>query len=401
MPLPVVFVLLTVMIDTMGVGLIMPVMPDLIKEVTGGNLANAALWGGVLTAAFAAMQFLFAPFLGSLSDRFGRRPVLLLSLAVMAVDYVVMAFAGSIWLLLVGRIIGGITAATHATASATMADLSEPGKESEGFGLVAAAVGLGFIAGPLIGGALGEFGTRAPFWAAAVLAAANLILGWVVLRETVTDDIRRPFAWRRANPFGSFYDLSKLPGIGRGVISFFLYQFSFAVYPAVWAYYGKAQFGWNAGMIGLSLALFGVSMVVVQGVLIRAILARFGDRGTAILGLVFSAIGFGALAVIDSGIVALILTPLAAMGAVFSPALQGLMSVKLGPDRQGELQGILGSASAVAMAIAPLMMGGIFAHYAAPDAAWYFPGAPFILSLVLTLVAMILFLAPTSQTQKS
>lgn len=401
MPLPVFFVLMTVMIDTMGVGLIMPVMPDLIEEVTGGTLADAALWGGVLTTAFAVMQFLFAPLLGSLSDRFGRRPVLLVSLAVMAVDYVVMAFAGAIWLLLLGRIVGGITAATHAAASATMADLAEPGKESQGFGMVAAAVGLGFIAGPLIGGFLGEFGTRAPFWAAAVLASANGILGWFVLRETVTDDIRRRFDWRRANPFGSFYILSKLPGIGRGLTSFFLYQFSFTVYPAVWAYFGKAQFGWNAGMIGLSLALFGVSMVLVQGVFIRPILTWFGDRGTAILGLVFSAIGFGALSVITSGTWALILTPLAAIGAVFSPAIQGLMSHQLGPERQGELQGILGSISAVAMAIAPLLMGWIFAHYAAPEAAWHFPGAPFVLSFVLTLLAMVLFLSPTSRSQKS
>lgn len=400
MPLPVVFVLITVMIDTMGVGLIMPVMPDLIEEITGGSLADAALWGGVLTAAFAVMQFLFAPLLGSLSDRFGRRPVLLVSLAVMAVDYIVMAFAGAIWLLLVGRIIGGITAATHAAASATMADLSEPGKEAEGFGLVSAAVGLGFIAGPLIGGALGEFGTRAPFWAAAALATANGIFGWYVLRETVTDDIRRKFDWRRANPFGSFYTLSKLPGIGKGLVGFFCYQFSFTVYPAVWAYFGKARFGWDAGMIGLSLALFGVSMVLVQGVLIRSIISRFGNRGTALLGLVFSAIGFGALSVITSGSLALVLTPLAALGAIFSPAVQGIMSTKLGPARQGELQGILGSITAVAMTIAPLMMGGIFAYYADQNTSYYFPGAPFILSLALTLFALVLFLAPTSQRQK-
>lgn len=401
MPLPVVFVLLTVMIDTIGVGLIMPVMPDLIEEITGGSLADAALWGGILTATFAAMQFLFAPLLGSLSDRFGRRPVLLVSLAVMAVDYIMMAFAGVIWLLLLGRIIGGITAATHAAASATMADLSDPGKEAEGFGLISAAVGLGFIAGPLLGGALGEFGTRAPFWAAAVLATANCIFGWYVLRETVTDETRRPFDWRRANPFGSFYTLSKLPEIRKGLIGFFCYQFSFTVYPAVWAYFGKARFDWDAGMIGVSLALFGVSMVVIQGVLIRGILARFGNRGTALLGLIFSAIGFGAISVITSGTLALMLTPLAALGAIFSPAVQGVMSNTLGPKRQGELQGILGSVTAVAMAIAPLMMGWVFAYFVAPDGAIYFPGAPFVLSFLLTIFALALFLIPTSQRQSS
>lgn len=401
MNLTAVFLLATVMIDAMGVGLIMPVMPDLITEVTGGTLSDAALWGGVLTTAFAVMQFLFSPLLGNLSDWLGRRPVLLLSLAVMAADYVVMALAGTLWLLLIGRLIGGITAATHATASATMADLAEPGKEAQGFGLISAAIGLGFILGPLIGGVLGEYGTRAPFWAAAFLAGANGLLGWAVFRETVTDAIRRPFVLRKSNPFSAFLAMSHLPGVGRGLIGFFLYQVSFAVYPAVWAYFGKARFGWEPGMIGVSLAIFGVSLVLVQGVLIRSLIDRLGNRGTALFGLVFSGISYGVLSVVTSGHLALILTPLAALGAAFSPAMQGILSQRLGPSRQGELQGLLGSTSAFAMAIAPLLMTATFAHFTRAETGIYFPPAPFLVALFLTVLTLALFLAPASQQQKS
>jgi len=197
------FILITLTLDAMGIGLILPVMPDLIMEVQGGDIANAALWGGILSALFAVMQFLFSPTLGSLSDRFGRRPVLLISLAVMALDYVLMAVAGTIWLLLIGRLIGGVTAATHATASAFMADISPREKKAQNFGLISAAFGAGFVLGPVIGGLLAELGPRAPFWAAAALTAANFVFGYFVLPETVTPENRRPFEWSRANPVGA------------------------------------------------------------------------------------------------------------------------------------------------------------------------------------------------------
>lgn len=395
MPLPVVFILITVLIDAMGVGLIIPVMPELIKEVTGGDLSQAALWGGVLSTVFAVMQFLFGPVLGNLSDRFGRRPVLLTSLAVLALDYMIMALAGALWLLLIGRVVGGITAATQATANAYMADISEPGKKAQNFGLIGAAFGLGFVVGPLMGGVLGEYGTRAPFWAAGALAAANGIFGYFVLRETVTDAIRRPFEWRRANPLGAFRSLGKLPGIHRGLAIFFLYQVAFMVYPATWAYFGMAKFGWSPGMVGLSLGLFGIMMALVQGWLIRRILAWLGERGTVIYGLVFDVAAFGAIAFAPNGTVALILTPLAALGAVITPALQGLLSQTVANDQQGELQGALTSAGALAMILSPLAMTSVFAMFTAPDASVYFPGAPFILSLVLILVALVVFLWPS------
>ncbi|MCC1494456.1 TCR/Tet family MFS transporter [Cognatishimia sp. F0-27] len=392
MPLPVIFILITVMLDAMGIGLIVPVMPDLITEVTGGTLANAALWGGLLSTIFAVMQFLFGPLLGNLSDRFGRRPVLLVSLIVMAGDYVVMALAGSIWLLFVGRVVGGITAATNATASAYMADLSEPGKKAQGFGLIGAAFGMGFVLGPLIGGLLAEYGTRAPFWAAAGLSAANALFGYIVLRETVTDRIRRPFELRRANPFRALKAVANLPGIGPLLTIFFLYQLAFMVYPAVWAYFGQARFEWSPGMIGLSLGLFGVMMAVVQGGLIRLFLRKLGERGTVLYGLIFDIVAFAAIAFVTSGALALILTPLAALGAVITPALQGMMSRAVGPSRQGELQGVLTSTNAIAMILSPLMMTTVFAAFTRSDAAVYFPGAPFLLSMGLMVLALFLFM---------
>lgn len=265
----VIFIMLTVMIDAMGIGLMIPVMPDLIREVDGGSLAQAAIWGGILSTTFAVMQFLFGTVIGGLSDRYGRRPVLLITTVVMALHYVVMALAGSIWLLLVGRIVGGITASTQSTAYAYMADISEPEKRSANFGLIGASFGVGFILGPVAGGLLAEYGTRAPFWAAAILTAGNAVLGWFVLRETVTDTTRRAFDWRRANPFGALKHLGKLPGVKQLLLVYFLYNVAFAVYPSVWPYFGQERFDWTPAMIGFSLALFGAIMALVQAGLIR------------------------------------------------------------------------------------------------------------------------------------
>ena len=389
--LPLIFILVTVVIDAMGIGLIMPVMPDLIREVGGGSLAQAAIWGGILATAFAVMQFLFGPLIGNLSDRFGRRPVLLIALLVMSADYLVMAVAGTIWLLLIGRLVGGITAATQPVANAYIADISAPEEKAARFGLVGAAFGIGFVLGPLIGGVLGEFGTRAPFYAAAALAAANMVFGYFVLPETVTDRIRRPFQLQRANPFGAFRHLGKLPGIGRLTVMFFLYQVAFFVYPTIWAYFAEERFGWEPRMIGLSLAAFGVSIALTQGLLIRPVLARFGERRTVLIGLGVNMIGFAAMSVVTSGAVALALTPITALGAMAMPALQGIMSRRVPDDSQGELQGLLTSAGALAMILSPILMTQTFYLFAAEGARFYLPGAPFLLSLVLILICVVVF----------
>ncbi|MEL6102196.1 MAG: TCR/Tet family MFS transporter [Pseudomonadota bacterium] len=391
MRLPVVFILITVVLDAMGIGLIIPVMPDLIKEVGNVNLSNAALWGGVLSTTFAVMQFLFGPVIGNLSDRYGRRPILLVSLVVMALDYLVMAVAGAMWLLLLGRVVGGITAATQSTAAAYMADISTPEKKAENFGLIGAAFGIGFVLGPLVGGLLGEFGTRAPFYAAAALAALNAAFGWFVLKETVTDKIRRPFSWARANPVGTLRVLGKLPDVGPLLLVFFLYQVAFTVYPAVWSYFGQARFGWSPATIGLSLALFGIAMAIVQGGLIRYVLRWLGERGTVIYGHVFDVAIFLAIATVTSGTVALILTPIAALAGVITPALQAIMSKAVGDDQQGELQGALTSVSALAMILSPMLMTSTFAAFTSPTAPFYMPGAPFVLSAILIVLGLLAF----------
>lgn len=387
----VIFIILTVMIDAMGIGLIIPVMPDLIAQVQSADLSRAALWGGVLATTFAVMQFLFSPLVGSLSDRFGRRPVLLTSLSVMALDYVLMALAGSIWLLLLGRVIGGISAATGATASAYMADITRPEKRAAAFGMIGAGFGAGFVLGPVAGGFLAEFGTRAPFWAAAVLAAGNVIFGWIVLRETVNTRSAAPLSWRRANPLGALRALGDLPGVSRLLLVYFLYHLAFAVYPSVWSYFGKAQFGWSPAMIGGSLALFGAAMAVVQGGLIRPVLHRFAERGTVLIGFVCSITTFGLIATVTWGSAILILTPLAALAGVIPPALQALMSARVTPERQGALQGLLTSASALAMVVAPLVMTSVFAAFTSASTPVYFAGAPFVLSMILSVVALVLF----------
>ncbi len=389
----VVFIVLTIMIDAMGVGLIIPVMPDLIREVDGGDLSQAALWGGVMATTFAVMQFLFGPIMGGLSDRYGRRPVLLLALVVMAADYVLMSIAGSIWLLLLGRIIGGITAATHATASAYIADISKPEDRAANFGLIGAGFGVGFVLGPVIGGILAEYGTRAPFWAATVLALGNATLGWFVLKETVKPENRRAFDWRRANPIGALRVLGRLPGIRRLLLVYFIYHVAFAVYPSVWAYFGKERFGWSPAIIGYSLALFGLVMALVQAGLIRLMLRWFGERGTVLVGHLFSILAFGVIAVITSGTLALILTPLAALAGVIPPALQGIMSRQVAANAQGELQGALSSAVALSMILSPMVMTSVFSRFAGPDAPLYLPSAPFVLAMGLAGLGLIIFLS--------
>ena len=391
--LAVTFILITTVLDSMGIGLIMPVMPDLIREIDGGDLGQAALWGGILATIFAVMQFLFGPTIGSLSDRFGRRPILLISLVIMAFDYVLMAVAGTMWLLIIGRIIGGITAATQSTAAAYMADISKPEEKAANFGLIGAAFGVGFVLGPLIGGVLAEYGTRAPFWAAAFLAAANAIFGYFVLPETVTDRIRRPFSIRRANPLGAFKHIGQLPGLKRLMMIIFVYAIAFFVYPGVWAYFGALQFGWGPGMIGLSLGIFGIGIAVVQGLLMKPILRLLGERNTVIAGLSVDVLAFVALGFVTNGWIALALTPLTALGSVAGPALQGIMSRTAADDQQGELQGTLASITAVATIAAPLIMTQTFFYFTHAGAPFYLPGAPFLLAAVLTLGCITIFVS--------
>lgn len=385
------FIIVTLVVNAMGIGLILPVMPDLLTDIQGGTLGNAAIWGGILSTSFAAMQFLFSPVVGALSDRLGRRPVLLVSLIIMCLDYLVMAVAGSIWLLLISRLVGGMTAATQSTAAAYIADITPGDDKATRFGVMGAAFGVGFVLGPVIGGLLAEYGTRMPFIAAAVLAGSNALFGFFVLPETVTDSTRRTLDWRRANPFGAFKQIGKLPDLKRLLLMFFLYECAFVVYPSVWAYFTKAKFGWSPSMVGYSLALFGISIAIVQGGLIKHVLAYLGERGTIVYGIVVNGLVFVFISVVWNGWVALAFTPVTALGAVVTPVLQGRMSRIAADNQQGELQGVVSSVRSLAAIFSPLLMTQVF-WLATSAQGMTLAGAPFLLSAALMVVCLLVFL---------
>lgn len=385
------FVCVTVVIDAMGIGIIMPVMPDLIQELTDLPIGAAALWGGYLTFVYALMQFAFGPVVGNLSDRFGRRPVLIASLAALTADYLLMGVAPTLWLLFLGRLLAGVAGATHSTANAFIADLTPREKRAQGFGLIGAAFGVGFILGPVIGGLAGELGTRAPFFVAAALAFANLCYGTVVLPESLPVERRRRFVWSRANPLGALVQVSRLPRVGWLVAAFFLFGLAHYVYPAIWSFYAKAAFAWSSAEIGLSLALVGIGFAVVQGGLIRVVLPRFGEARTAWAGFVLSIGGLVWVAFATEGWMALAVIPVTALGAIVTPALTGLMANATPDNAQGELQGVLSSVSAVTMIVTPVFATQMFGHYTGAGSPVYFPGAPFLAASVIMTLALVPF----------
>lgn len=386
--LPVIFIVATILIDGIGAGLIFPVLPDLILEVTGKTLSEAAVWGGVLATGYAVMQFVFGPIVGNLSDRYGRKPILISALLVLAIDYVIMAIAGSIWLLLLGRIIAGLMAATYSTASAYMADISKPEDRERNFGIVGAAMGIGFALGPVIGGLLAEVDTRAPFWVAGAMALANGIFGLLVMPESLPKDRRRPFSLKRANPLSSFQSVSALGGVRALLVVFFIYQVALFVYPAVWAFFGREQFNFSVREIGLTLFVFGISMGLSQAVLVGPVVKRFGPYKTAMFGMVLELVIFIAFALIIQSWLVWFLVALSGLGSIVMPALQGIMSRAAGDDQQGELQGVLGSIAALATIISPLVMTQTFAYFSRDGAAIYLPGAPFVLSSLMIVACL-------------
>ena len=386
-----VFVFVTVLIDAMGIGIILPVMPDLIRELTDLTLGGAALWGGYLSFIYALMQFAAGPTLGNLSDRFGRRPVLLLSLFALAVDYLIMGFAPALWLLFVGRALAGIAGATYATANAFIADISPPHQRAQNFGLLGAGFGVGLVAGPLIGGLAGELGTRAPFFAAAALAFANLAYGALVLPESLAPESRRRFDWRRANPLGAARQIAAMPAVAWLFLAMFLFDLAHHVYPAIWSFYAKEAFAWSNAEVGLSLAFVGVCFAVTQGWLIRFILPRLGEAGTAFWGLVVSIAGLVCFGVITQGWMVYVLIFLTALGAVVTPAMTGLMSSRVPGNAQGELQGALASVLGVALIISPVMMTQTFGYFTGATAPIYLPGAPFLGAAALMALALVPF----------
>ena len=379
------FILLTIAIDSVGFGLIIPVLPALLKELLGATAAEAAPWGGFLAFTYAAMNFLFSPLLGSLSDRFGRRPVLLMSLATLGVDFLIMGFAHSIWLLIIGRVLSGISGATQATAKAYIADMTERADRARAFGLIGAAFGLGFILGPAVGGVLGHISPRAPFFAAAGLAFANVLYGWLVLPESLAEDNRRSFRLTRANPISTFARLAKLPTIRWLLLAVLLFNFAQVVYPATWTFHGDARYHWDSRQIGFSLMAVGIGMTIVQGVLLGPILRLLGAGRTAIFGLLCNLAAFIGFAFSTEPWMIYAWIAVSALGAVGGPSVHALMSARVADNAQGELQGAVSSVQALANMVGPLVMTQTFAYFA----GYEFYGAAFALAAVLTLLALL------------
>ncbi|MEO0883141.1 MAG: TCR/Tet family MFS transporter [Pseudomonadota bacterium] len=389
------FMALVVFIDMMGVSIIIPVMPELITSLTGLSLGEAAGIGGYLFAAYAVMQFLFAPILGALSDRFGRRPVLLVALAGLAVDYVLMATAPTIVWLFIGRILAGILGATWPVANACVADVSTDETRAGNFGIVAAAAGIGFVFGPILGGLLGMIGLRAPFYAAAVMVFIAAAVGMFLLPETLDGDQKRRFDWARANPVGGLLKIGEHRVVLGVLFAFLLMQFAWMSFSVVWPYYTIELFGWDKLEIGISVALYGLLIAIIQGGLTGPATARFGNVPVGIFSIVMGIFIYFAYGFITEGWMAYALILVSAPTAFAGPVMQALMTERVSDDQQGELQGVIASVMSINAILAPFVMSQIFRIYTADDAPFYLPGAPFVLSGVLIVATLLVFIAVT------
>ena len=384
------FIFATLLIDVMGLGIIIPVMPKLIEHLIHGNVSQASGYSGWLVAAYAAMQFLCSPLIGNLSDRFGRRPVLLCSLFGFGVDYLFLAFAPTIWWLFVGRVIAGITGASFTTASAYIVDISTPEKRAANFGLIGVAFGLGFIIGPVIGGILGKYNVQYPFLAAAGLAFLNVIYGYFILPESLPKQNRRPLDWKRCSPWGSLIQLSKYKAVIGLAASLFLVYFAGQAVQSVWTFYTIKKFSWNEATVGYSLGMVGLMFAVVQGGLIRVIIPKLGNKRSIWIGLLLYSLGLVLFAFATKGwLMFLFLVPYC-LGGIAGPALQGYMTEHVPANAQGELQGGLTSLMSLSTIFGPILMTSSFYYFTTPNAPIQFPGAPFAIGSLLMLVSALL-----------
>lgn len=384
------FIFITMLIDITGWGIIIPVIPKLIAELIHGDISEAAKYGGWLTFAYAITQFVCAPLIGNLSDKYGRRPIILISLFAFALDYLLLAFSPTIVWLFVGRIIAGLTGASITTASAYIADVSTPENRAKNFGMIGAAFGLGFIIGPVLGGLLGQYGSRVPFYAAAVLCLLNFLYGYFILPESLSKDNRRAFEWKRANPIGALLNLKKYPSlIGLILAIFLLYVGSHAVH-SNWSFFTMYRFGWDEKMVGISLGVVGLLVGIVQGGLVRFTSPRLGNQKSIYLGLSLYTIGMLLFAfATQSWMMFAFLVPYC-LGGIAGPALQSEVSGKVPANEQGEIQGTLASLMSASAIIGPPMMTNTFYFFTHDEAPFQLPGAPFILGGFLMLVSTIL-----------
>ncbi len=374
-----IFVAMIVFIDMVGIGLIVPVLPDLLDEITGKTVAQTAQIGGWLLFAYALMQFLFAPVIGGLSDRFGRRPVLLITLLALGIDYAIMAWAPTLFWLFLGRIVAGIMGASWAAANSCIADLATPAERGKFFGIMGGAGASGFVIGPAIGGLLGDFGVRLPFIASAVLAIGGAVLGYFLLRETLPESRRRAFTLARANPLGTLIQMSRSPIVLGFLFVIFLSQMAAQSQMSIWAYHTKLVFDWSTHEIGFSVALFGIILAIVQGGLTGAVIARIGPSRTVLLGYLVSAPAYFLFAFAPSSAFMVAGIVFGALGGLSFPALQHLMSERVAEDAQGELQGAIASMVSITSIIGPLIMTATFGMFA-DSRGVFFPGAPYLLA---------------------
>lgn len=381
---PFLFILATLLIDAIGVGIVFPIMPDLMARVGASSTAEGALWGGILMSAYAGAMFLFGPIVGSLSDAYGRRPVLIAALVTLTIDYVIMALAGTYWVLLVGRILAGMAGATYITATAYIADIAKPEERAAGFGMIGAAFGIGFVMGPALGGVASGWDITAPFWIAAALAALNVCFGLVVLPESLKPENRRPFGRRDLNPFASIGRAFVVSGLAIPLICIFVFEFANMVYPTLWAFWGREVFKWDGFTIGLTLSAYGVLIAVVQAGILPRLTNRLGDFQTlliAIAAAIVAMLGFGLTATTWAIWVFL---PLAALSDMAPPLMTAFAANRVGEDQQGLVQGVIASLSSVAAVAAPLMLTAIFQR-TVDDTGAYFPGAVFIVAAVIVI----------------
>lgn len=386
----IIFIFFTLLIDVIGFGLIIPVMPDLIKSLAHVGNSKASEIAGWMLTLYAIMQFVFAPVLGNLSDKYGRRPILLFSLFGFGIDYLFLAFAPSIAWFFVGRAIAGITGASFTTANAYIADISTPENRSKNFGMVGAAFGMGFVIGPLIGGLLGQLGPRVPFYAAAGLTLLNWLYGYFVLPESLSENNRREFSWKRANPFGSLKQLLKYPSLSGLAISLTLIYLAAHAVQSNWTFFNVEKFKWSPFTIGLSLTLVGVLVGLVQAGLTRVLNPKLGNEKSVYVGLIFYAAGLFLFAFASKSWMMFVFLIPYCLGGISQPALQSIITGQVPPNEQGELQGSLTSLISITTIFGPFIMTHLFAYYTKPNGSYYFPGAPFLLGSVFMLVSVLL-----------
>lgn len=384
------FIFITMLIDIIGWGIIIPVIPKLIEELIHGDISEAARYGGWITFAYAITQFIFASLIGNLSDKYGRRPIILISLFGFALNYLLLAIAPTITWLFIGRILAGITGASLSTASAYIADISSEEDRAKNFGMIGAAFGLGFIIGPVIGGLLGQYGSRVPFYAAMVLCLVNFLYGYFILPESLSKENRRSFDWKRANPVGALLNLKKHPSLtGLMLAVFTLYVASHAV-QSNWSYFTMYRFHWNEKMVGISLGIVGLLVGLVQGVLIRWINPKLGNEKSIYIGMALYSIGMFLFAfATQSWMMFVFLIPYC-LGGIAGPALQSVISSKVLPSEQGEIQGTLTSLMSASAIIGPPLMSSTFYFFTHTNSPFQFAGAPFILGGLLMLLSSLI-----------